>query len=203
MERNSWKKAIAGVMSIAMVFGSTPDAAFAAVTNDNGYETGDISRTSEPDYDGFIQALLDSWDKCEDSVDVSAYNIPSRDASEFFQYAVSKSPRYFYVEPYKTTSDSSGMTVSVKNTYTYKGAALRNMLARYDAEVTNALAGMDKDLSDAEKVLYIHDYIALNTEYNQDSKETSIYKTDGMNSNAYGALVEKKATCLGYSNAFE
>ncbi|MBR6385100.1 MAG: hypothetical protein IKS03_03140 [Ruminococcus sp.] len=55
------------------------------------------------------------------------------------------------------------------------------------------------DKSDYEKILFVHDYIAQNTVY-----DASIdYETgSGLCYTAYGCLVQKKAVCQGYAEAF-
>ncbi len=50
------------------------------------------------------------------------------------------------------------------------------------------------NLSDVEKVLYVFDYLAENIEYD---------KSYSYKPNAYYALVEGKAVCWGYANAFD
>lgn len=57
--------------------------------------------------------------------------------------------------------------------------------------------------SDYEKVLFVHDYIANNTEYNYELSE-EIISEDGVNHlDAYNCLVEGTAVCQGYTDVFE
>ncbi len=56
-------------------------------------------------------------------------------------------------------------------------------------------------MSDIEKELAIHDYIATNTRYDWDTFNKKI-QSDNMASSAYGSLVNNLAMCGGYSNAF-
>jgi len=56
-------------------------------------------------------------------------------------------------------------------------------------------------MSDIEKELAIHDYIATNTRYDYDTLNMKI-KSDNMASSAYGSLINNLAMCGGYSNAF-
>ena len=63
----------------------------------------------------------------------------------------------------------------------------------YKKAVTEILSGVNKKWSDFEKILYIHDYLVTNCEYDLSFSRFS----------AYDAIVNKKAVCQGYSEAFK
>jgi len=66
-------------------------------------------------------------------------------------------------------------------------------LEAFDAQAQKVLSGITPSMSEFEKVLYIHDELAKMVEY-----------VDTPNAhNAYGALVEGKAVCEGYAEAFQ
>ena len=197
MMKKKFSRFVAVTMSAALMLGSMPDAIFAAGngTVKTGYENLELGKTSEPDYDGLMEAWKKSWDNYEKEVDVSAYNIPGSDVGAFIQALKEKYPIYFYVKSFSQEQDSSGIVQTIKNTYIDTISRTKNTMAKYDAAVTNALAGIDKNWTDVEKVLYINDYIALNTEFD-DTKGS-------MCSYSYGALVDGKADRYGYSYAFQ
>ena len=197
MMKKKFSRFVAVTMSAALMLSSMPDVAFAVGTGTvkTGYENLELSKTSEPDYEGFIEAWQKSFDNYEKEIDVSAYNIPGRDVGSLYQTINARDPRYFYVKDFNQTLDSSGNAEKITNKYISTISKTKNIVARYDAAVTNALAGIGENWTDVEKVLYINDYIALNTEFD-DTKE-------GMCSNSYGALVDGKADRYGYSYAFQ
>jgi hypothetical protein len=57
--------------------------------------------------------------------------------------------------------------------------------------------GPDKDLSSYELVLMTHDWLVANIEYDEKMTATS------SDNSAYGALIDKKTICQGYSEALE
>ncbi|MBQ3140055.1 MAG: hypothetical protein IJB68_11210 [Ruminococcus sp.] len=57
-----------------------------------------------------------------------------------------------------------------------------------------------KGSSDYEKVLFVHDYIIENTQYDHIG---AILENKGMCHNIYGCLIEGKAVCIGYAEAFQ
>ena len=62
----------------------------------------------------------------------------------------------------------------------------------YESTVYNILSGIDPSWSDEKKLLYIHDYIVTNCQYDQTYNNYS----------AYDCLVEHSAVCNGYALAF-
>ncbi|MDD6858280.1 MAG: hypothetical protein PUD71_07915 [Lachnospiraceae bacterium] len=197
MMKKKFSRFAAVTMSAVLMLSSMPDVAFAAGTGTvkTGYENLELSKTSEPDYEGFIEAWQKSFDNYEKEIDVSAYNIPGRDVGSLYQTINARNPRYFYVKDFNQTLDSSGNAEKITNKYISTISKTKNIVTRYDAAVTNALAVIGENWTDVEKVLYINDYIALNTEFD-DTK-------DSMCSNSYGALVDGKADRYGYSYAFQ
>ncbi len=74
----------------------------------------------------------------------------------------------------------------------------RSMRLEYESVVAHILAGINPSWSDAEKLLYLHDYICLNSEYayNDDHEPDRRYVS------AYANLVQHKSVCDGYARAF-
>ena len=62
----------------------------------------------------------------------------------------------------------------------------------YESEVRKIMSGMNKGWSKEEKLLYLHDYLVTHTDYDRTYKRYS----------AYNAIVEHKAVCQGYSEAY-
>lgn len=80
----------------------------------------------------------------------------------------------------------------------------------FDIEIDTAVAEkatqiiskiIKKDMTDLEKVIAVHDYLVLNTEYDYIN-----YKSDSIPDESYtvyGALINRIAVCAGYAKAFE
>ncbi len=62
----------------------------------------------------------------------------------------------------------------------------------YENEVRNILSGMSRGWSKEEKLLYLHDYLVTHTQYDQTYQRHS----------AYNAIVDHKAVCQGYAEAY-
>lgn len=90
----------------------------------------------------------------------------------------------------------NGQWVSTDLNYTDED--FRKIRATEDkvAKVVRELELDSDGLSDLEKVYRIHNYLVNNTYYAIESTDPNIYT-------AYGALIEGKAVCSGYSKAFQ
>ena len=113
-----------------------------------------------------------------------------------------KAPDLFWAYGYCVTSTSNSDTCEV-SFYTLNDLTPEELMKMHE-ELENAadeiISGIPEDATDYEKILFVHDYIVNNTDYDFDgakAKERGIYHT------AYGCLVDRKAVCLGYAEAFQ
>ena len=88
---------------------------------------------------------------------------------------------------FSTTADGRNKKYNVTK-------AQRDKYAAQLDKAVNKVLGAIKGMSEYEKELYINDYICDNVTYKEKG---------GLVSTAYGALVQKKALCEGYSRAFK
>lgn len=89
---------------------------------------------------------------------------------------------------------SSGLATAVKPQYTMSGATLTTARANFNAEVEEILHGITPEMSEFDRQLLVHDRLAAQVTY------------DGSLPNAhdaYGALIDGKAVCQGYAEAFQ
>ena len=78
---------------------------------------------------------------------------------------------------------------------------IETMHAELEKSADNIISMIPEGVSDYEKILFVHDYIALHTEYDN-SIEFDVENTNGLMYTAYGCLVDGKAVCQGYAEAF-
>lgn len=78
----------------------------------------------------------------------------------------------------------------------------QEMQAELDAVTENIVNNANLLETDFQKELYIHDYICENVTYDEESA-TSLSEADLNSLTVYGALVEGKAICEGYSKAMQ
>ena len=83
--------------------------------------------------------------------------------------------------------------INLKPQYTMSGYKLKEAKQKLEEKVLKLLDGITSSMSEYEKELLIHDSLAQSTVY-VESKNSH---------NLYGAIVEGKAVCEGYAEAFQ
>lgn len=91
---------------------------------------------------------------------------------------------------------TEGLKTFFEPTYVLDKETYQKQRAELDAVVSAILKGAEKYTSAYEKELYIHDYLVTNCIY-VDPTSTA------MANNAYGCIVNGKASCEGYARAFQ
>jgi len=142
---------------------------------------------------GFVK-LYNKYDGVNNDITI-AYNAFLYDCTEVFWMP------YTYILADYSNSDGDFIAVAFsqngenrKTDYNVTKEQRDKMQKKFDAEVNRIVSLAKKLKNDFEIEKFFNDYICENTEY----------VTDGfLVSTAYGALMEKKAHCEGYSRAFK
>ena len=159
----------------------------------------------EPDIKGATAALINGFRKMEKHIDLSPYRMETSAAQDL---AVEVSDfygdnPYFLSSIYaKGTVGEQVETLNVGYKYTPEEAAeKRKQDAEEQAAADSAIASCVTDgMSDYEIAKALHDYLALNNEYDMR------YYSGNMpyvSYTAYGALVNRTSVCAGYALAYE
>lgn len=113
-----------------------------------------------------------------------------------FQLLRFENPQFFWMvdsyHPYY--ENNSDLAYGVKLDYAYSKSESKKMQAVIDKKAAEFRKKLSSCKTEYEKVLKIHDLIVNTTEY----VYTGLYEQH----NLYGVLVDKKAVCQGYANAF-
>lgn len=144
------------------------------------------------------QMIINAIEQMEVSVDISKCQIQISDVSDIVRGVLNNNPQYFYVKNYKYYySQSSGNVISLEFTYYNSASELK---IAYEANVYSLLAKVNDSWSDMEKVVFINDYIASHCAYDEAALQNS---PAPHTYDAYGALVNGRAVCQGYAEAFQ
>lgn len=156
-------------------------------SKENLYFSGDRSGN-----EAVYAAIMTALDHYETTVDLSSYALEKEEVFQMIHDIVNRNPKYFYYV--NTTLWSSGGKV-IRAEFRYQSDStdeLRRQSALYESAVAEALAPVQADWSDLEKILYANDYLALNCEYDLTYSNYS----------AYDVFVNKTAVCQGYALAY-
>ncbi len=124
-------------------------------------------------------------------IDVSAYKLTLFELTDIISDIVNKSPELFYVtNQFTYTGNDYIETFSPK--YDAEGETLENHIKTYEAELDKICALVNPSWSDLEKVVFVHDYIEQNFEFDLNGE---IY-------DCYGFLTQKRGVCQAYALTF-
>ncbi len=91
--------------------------------------------------------------------------------------------------------------VEITPLFSFEGKKLTDARKRFDNEIDKILAGAPANGSDYEKELYINEYLINHCVYDEEAaKEDKVVANE---QNAYGAIIDGKAVCEGYTRAFQ
>lgn len=140
--------------------------------------------------------LVEGCGKAEAEIQVkkSGKTIVWDEMSAVFNALHSDYPEYFWLSgDYSCTCQSNdNVVVSVRPEYSMTGSKLSSAKAALDKKVNELTAGLSGK-SDYEKSLMLHDRVAKAVDY----------EVTDFDQTAYGALVEGRAVCAGYSKAYQ
>lgn len=98
---------------------------------------------------------------------------------------------------------------SVVLKYRYDRTSTAKILTKYQELADNLIASLDPQMSDLDKLFYLHNYLALHTEYDMEAADDAINTGSSVVDSKYalsfstvGPLFNGKAVCSGYSQAY-
>ena len=148
------------------------------------------TETTDVDYDFIIE------------IDLSHLNINVDVVFDIFRTLFCQYPEFFFLDGWMSASyyPDTGMSASIYFRTAYHIDEIPEMIEKFEASVSSVLEEASKLKTDLDKILFVHNYIVMNTKYNQEvidggDGEYRVYT-------AYGVLVDRDAVCQGYAFAF-
>lgn len=142
--------------------------------------SGDVRDTCPPASDSMVrgayQKIYEGLLSLTERISISAFRLNLEQFVAVYQEAA-KQAEFFYVGNtfYYSYSEQTGEILSVTPTYTMRGAELVAAQNVYHEKLNAILEGVDSTWSDFEKVLYLHDYLALNFIYDETTGQYDTY----------------------------
>lgn len=144
--------------------------------------------------DDIASAMLDF----DEEVNISKYNIPTQNIELLKKAIVASSeshPEIVWASNSFSYEKELGKITLLKLNYTMTAEQSKKLLASADEEYEKITKGILPDMTDAEKVLVVNDYMCMNYEY--DTTYSASYTHD-----MYGVMINKTGVCDSYSKAF-
>ena len=152
-----------------------------------------------PKVEEYYNGIEDYIAKClrerKTTIDITAYRVTVGNILHVYKSAVFTNPDIFYVDAslVKYQFDNDSIVHYIDPVYILKRSQIPTYTKRFNRAVKYFLSNIDSALSDFQKALLIHDKIIVNCQYKQDGD---------LAYTAYGAIVNKKAVCEGYTRAY-
>lgn len=159
---------------------------------------GGIALYAESAYtdEEIMEYLYQQLKKRVTSIDVQKYNIPIDTVGDVFSGVLNEHPDLYYV--------SSGFS------YGYYGTTISSLKITYDTSlndaawqqgVDEALATVDKNMSDLQKAIVLHDYLTVNCEYDYENLNKGT--VPNVSHSTYGVFANRMAVCDGYALSYK
>lgn len=177
------------VVSVVFLLTAMPQKAEAADLNHYGYKMLENSKQKQA-YETLADAMLSGISK----VSFSQMGITQGDFTKALNMVLIDYPEIFWIGTGYTISKPQGKDTveSVEFNCVFSEQGLQSASTALNNKVNQIVAGVPSG-SDYKKALYLHDYIVNNVDYQDAANDQS----------AYGALVEGKAVCAGYTHAYQ
>lgn len=125
----------------------------------------------------------------------------------FFEKFYYEQPGYFWVNPYEYElsgiNDDEEYRLFLKLSYIADEESIMEKREILSAEIDKIVAVAESKNQTYDKVLYVHDYILENTEYDHELADSDDVTDEGrLKRTAYGCLIDGKTVCSGYTLAF-
>lgn len=134
----------------------------------------------------------------EENIDISEYGLKFDEFEYLYGTVMLNEPGFFYASNYSTNIqiDDEERVISFSPVYLYSRNRSVRMQKEIDKYIDDLKYGIDRNWSDAEKVLYVHDQLAERIEYYRGG---DVYK----GRNIYEAMIGESAVCVGYALSFQ
>ncbi len=166
--------------------------------------TTDINNVDAETQEAFNAALKDCLDNFGSEIPMKEFNLSSEVVLQLAAEFVGENPQYFYLNPTSGARFSSnyyketGIHYCSRYTPVYiEGAAEKK--AFVEQYVDGIIANIDESMSNIEKALYVHDYLALNFAY-----DTTVH-TDSENAirDIYNFFLQGEGVCQAYATSYK
>ena len=199
MKANRKTRLLAAVLSLALLIMLLPSASALGEAHSSDYGSrGSIQTLAKyADVAKLREVLFSAIDQCKESADISSFKIPNTPANEeaIWYLIYHEMPLAFNAGGYFAEGEST--ITDVYLFYRHPLATYRTMRTKVELAAARLLQNIkgNSNLSEVQKALLLHDRLAEVCEYDYNDGDNKF--------NIYGALVEGKAACYGYAQAYD
>lgn len=183
------KRVVSLVLALVILALSLPVFSVFAADGDMRYGRTKLNADLQYIYDALVSGCESA--KPEIKVDISGRSIDlSKELDKVYTMFYGDYPEYFWITGGWDAS-FDGIVLTVKPHYSIPGGNLSVAKSKYNGQINALTSGLNG--SDYNKAKILHDRLIDHVEYVSAENDQ----------NAYGALVEGKAVCNGYTRAYQ
>lgn len=205
-EKKRSKILISGIMAVLLLLGTVPMCVSAQV-NIEYYGRTALAKLSNADellyaYDEIVKGVEASSEIIPLSADV--YRLTEEELKTVIDaYRRDHTEHFWFGNRYGYSLNTVDKTiVSLQPIYIMSGDALATAKAEFNNAVNEMLKGINFSMSEYEREKVLHDRLVAKVSYD-DEAASSGNQVATIAHSSYGALVEGKAVCEGYAEAFQ
>lgn len=191
---------VSALLAAVLLTSSWSPAAFAA-TIPAAAPQSVVQQVSISNLDQAKDAIHQALSNMSESVQLGQYGLTEQEFSDLYDAILREDPWLFYVEGCTFHVNRSGIVVDMIPRNTYDPATVQTMREELTQSMQAALSCIDPNMTATEKVVQVHNYLALTCAYDYENYQADTIPRSSYT--AYGALVSRRAVCQGYSLAFE
>ena len=181
------KEELAGVYQ----FGDFP-------TDDDGITAYLVNLATDTNISELEKYLYQQMKERNETIDVESYQISTEAMGKIVTGVLNENPDLYFVNKSFQYTYYPGDTLAIEVLLTYDNSHDDNAFQKATKE---ALAVVKSGMSDLEKAIALHDYLAVNCEYDKENYDNDTIPADSYT--AYGVLVNRVAVCQGYALAYK
>lgn len=148
-------------------------------------------------YQDAIEYMYVELENRAEEIYLDEYYIPIDDFSALFYTVVNRDAHLFDMTDFCSYATMDGYIFSFYPTYTMTNEEYENNKTLYNMYIEELLHLGDGDLSDVEKILHLHDFMASHYFYDTE------HSTGNAASTAFGLMHNKTGVCRAYCVVFE
>lgn len=149
---------------------------------------------------GAQEAIYQGLKGKADYINIYAYKVAIEDLEAVYYGVINEHPELYYAATGWDGGTSDG--TYIRDIYPSYVSGVFDDDA-FDRAVEKAMSVVNDGMSDLEKAVALHDYIAVNTKYNWTTGNGGYISSPHTIYTAYGVLVEQDAVCQGYALAYK
>lgn len=163
-----------------------------AVTVQADEYTASPYRKDIPTYDDVFKTIYETAIRGEHRVGLSEYKIKDYELMQIYSDLIAAAPELFYLDSRVVYYHNTKYVTEIELIYNMTESEREEASAEYEKELAYIVSMIDPGMSDAEKALFVHDYIISVVEYDESGKYFD----------AYSLFTKRTGVCQAYSLAY-